>query len=474
MHSIKEKGLIALQLITLDELKRIKEGRILTWYGEKPVKYIINNPEEISEHCLYFYSGKENENSLLLKMASHNASGIVVKRPCLLDVSRWKQAGIGIIETGNTIMFQIALAKLYRTKLDIPVIQVIGSAGKTTTKDMIGAVLNAGMPALVGYKNYNTAFGAAYNLLNVREHKAVVVEAGMKSKGYMDYSSSIIKPNIAVLTSIQRAHYVLMGSIENIIEAKAEILNHLDENGVFIVNGEDENCAKFPIERFKGKVVRYGFSDKFDVWTPKVAYKDFKSYFTVISKYGKTDCVINTVGKYNVGNALAAFAVGLEVGLQPDVIRRGLAVFQPMARRLKTLPGPNGTIIIDDNFNANPDSTRLLLEDIPNFVPDKPVILIMGDVERPDDRIADYAKEVHFTIGQQAAKVNFEKFIAIGKWAKEYIAGAESEGVPPEKMKHFESVKQAADYFKSIVKPGSVLIFKASVYVSVRDLIRFL
>lgn len=464
-----------MKLITLDELKQIREGRILTWDSNKPVKYITKRFEEIDEYCLYFYSGKENEYRLLFKMVSKNASGIVVRRPCLLDVSKWKHAGIGIIETGNAIMFQIALAKLYRTKLDIPVIQVIGSAGKTTTKDMIGAVLSAGMPVLVGYKNYNTAFGAANNLLNVREHhKAVVVEAGMKSKGYMNYSSSIIKPNIAVLTSIQRAHYVLMGSIDNIIEAKAEILNHLDNDGTFIINGEDANCEKFPLERFGGRIVRYGFSDKFDVWTPSVEYKDFKSYFKVISKHGETDCVIKTVGKYNVGNALAAFAVGLELGLPPDVIRRGLAVFKPMERRLKTLPGPNHTIIIDDNFNANPDSTKLLLEEIPKFASDKPVVLVMGDVERPDNKIADYAREVHFAIGQHAAKVNFERLIAIGKWAKEYISGAKQAGAPAEKMRHFDTVDQAAHYFKSAVKPGNILIFKASVYVNVRDLLKYL
>jgi hypothetical protein len=220
VHSIKEKGLIALQFITLGELKSIKEGRILTWDGEKPVQYITKKYEEIGEHCLYFCSGNENENSLLMKTASNNASGIVVKRPCFFDVNRFKQAGIGIIETGNTIMYQIALARLYRTK------QIFRSyshrqRGEDHDKGQIGAVLAAEMPVLVGYKNYNTAFGAAYNLLNVRDyHKAVVVKPEMKSKGYMDFSSGIIKPTIAVLTSIQRAHYVLMGSIENIIDAK--------------------------------------------------------------------------------------------------------------------------------------------------------------------------------------------------------------------------------------------------------------
>lgn len=461
--------------ILISELKYIEDSKILTWDSGRPIHAIVKNPEEQEENCLYFCFEKEEESNLLKKAILHKIAGVVVPRPCVLDVEKWKEAGIGIIEVGNPVMFQIALAEIYRTKFDIPFVQVIGSAGKTTTKDMVGAVLNAGMQALVGYKNYNTAYGAASNILNLREgHRAAVLEAGMKSLGYMRYCSGIIKPNIAVLTSIQRAHYVSMGSLENIIEAKAEILDYLDENGVLIVNGEDGNCSKFPVQKYKGRVLRYGFSDKYALWASHIVCRDFKTYFTVNGRGKPFDCIIHTVGKYNVGNALAAILVGLELNMKPEDIRRGLADFRPMARRLKIYHGPLNTILVDDNFNANPDSMKLLLDEIPIFAENRPVVLVMGDVERPDDAIANYAVPIHFSLGKQMARTNFNKLIAIGKWAREYVNGAESEGVPRTKMAYYESVEQAKEYFQSSIIPGSVIVFKASVYVTVRDLIQSL
>lgn len=461
--------------ILIQELQDATVCKVLTWDRNKPIKYIIKKLDELEEDSLYFYSKNDVEASLLDKMVLSKASGVVVKEPCGLDIKKWKKSGIGIIEISNPILFQIELAKIYRTKFDIPFVQVIGSAGKTTTKDMIGSVLNANMTALVGYANYNTAFGAAYNILSLRDfHKAAIVEAGMKSTGYMSICSSIIKPNIAVVTSIQRAHFVALGSIEKIIEAKAEILEYLDENGVLIINGEDNNCNKFPVYRYKGRVLRYGFSDKNDIWASDITYKNFKTYFTVLGNGIKMDCVINTVGKYNVTNALAAVLVGLEMGMSPPDICQGLADFKPMSRRLKVYKGPYDTILVDDNFNANPDSTKLLLEEIPKFSENRPIMLVMGDVERPDDQIKQYAEEVHFNIGQQIAQINFYKLIAIGKWSKEYVRGAESEGIPLSKMEYFETVEQAENYFKASIIPGSVIIFKASVYVTVRSLIKSL
>jgi UDP-N-acetylmuramyl pentapeptide synthase len=101
--------------------------------------------------------------------------------------------------------------------------------------------------------------------------------------------------------------------------------------------------------------------------------------------------------------------------MDPKDIRQGLADFEPMARRIKVYDGPCNTILVDDNFNANPDFTQLLLEEIPKFTENRPIMLVMGDVERPDDQIKQYAEAVHFIIGQQIARINFDKLIAIGK-----------------------------------------------------------
>jgi UDP-N-acetylmuramoyl-tripeptide--D-alanyl-D-alanine ligase len=474
INNIVVRGAVKMKKILIHELIDLTNGKVLTW-GNRPIKHIVKNPDELEENCLYFCFEKNEEASLLEKMVLCNASGVVVRMPCSFVIERWQESGIGVIEVDNSIMFQIALAKVYRMKFNIPFVQVIGSAGKTTTKDMIGSVLKAGMPALVGYGNYNTAFGAASNILGLKDfHKAAVIEAGMKSSGYMSFISSMIKPSIAVLTSIQRAHYVTLGSIETIIEAKAEILKYLDPNGMLIINGEDNNCNRFPVNRYQGRVLRYGFSAQYDLWASDITYHKFKTYFVARGKGIKIDCVINTVGKYNVANALAAVLVGLELKMEPEAIRRGLADFKPMARRLKIYQGPFNTILVDDNFNANPDSTQLLLEEIPKFTENRPIMLVMGDIERPDDQIKQYAEAVHFTIGQQLARINFDKLIAVGKWAKEYVKGAQSKGISQSKMEYFETVAQAEKYFQALIIPGSVIIFKASVYVAVRNLIKSL
>lgn len=462
--------------ISLNELRGIIDGKVITWNDNQSAEYFSEQPEEPIAKSLYFlFEGCDDEDELLIKLRRNNAAGVIVKKPHDFNINRWRASKISIIEVESLTETYLALSKHYRDQFNIPFIEVIGSSGKTTTKEMIGAILNAKIPTLVGYDNYNAPSGVAYNIFSLRkDHKAAVLEVGMKGEGIMRLSTELIRPHIGVLTSIHRAHYVSLGSIENIIEAKAEILECLDENGVLIMNGEDENCAKFPIDRYKGRILNFGFSDKFDLWASNIKYKDFKTYFEAKGKGINIKCTLNTVGKYNVANALAAILVGLFLGLSSEDIAKGLADFEPINGRLKVHNGPNNTILVNDNFNANPDSTKLLLEEIPKFIGDRPIMLIMGDMERPDEEISKYARETHFSIGKQLSKINFEQLIAIGKWAKEYVNGAKSKGVPEWKMIYYETVEEAEEHFKATLIPGSIIIFKASAYVPVRHLIRSL
>lgn len=460
----------------LEDLKALIDGKVILWNDNQSVEYFSEQPEEPVENSLYFlFEGCDNEDKLLKKLIKNNTTGVIVKRPHNLNTNKWKDAKLVIIEVESLTETYLTLSKVYRAQFKIPFIEVIGSSGKTTTKEMIGAVLNAKIPTLVGYNNYNAPSGVAYNIFSIREnHKAAVLEVGMKGEGIMRLSSKLIRPNIGVLTSIHRAHFVSLGSIDNIIEAKAEILDCLDENGVLIINGEDENCCRFPVERYKGKILKFGFSNKFDLWASNIKYKDFRTYFQAKGKGINIKCTLNTVGKYNVANALAAILVGLHLGLKAEDIAKGLVSFEPINGRLKVHDGPYNTILVNDNFNANPDSTKLLLEEVPKFTGDRPIMLIMGDMERPDEEISKYAKEAHFSIGEQLSKINFDYLIAIGKWAKQYVKGAKSKGVSEGKMAYFETVEEAEEYFKEAIIPGSVIIFKASLYVPIRHLIKSL
>lgn len=460
-----------------NELEKIMNGKIITWTNNRLIEIFAEQPDdEPLPNSLYFlFDGYDDEDSLLKKLKQYNVSGIVVRKHHNLNIEKWKNAKIGVIEVSHLTDSYIELCKVYRSQFNIPFIEVIGSSGKTTTKEMIGAILNEKISTLVGYKNYNAPSGIAYNIFNIRdEHQAAVLEVGMKAEGIISYCSDIVKPNIGVITSIHRSHFVSMGSIENIISAKSEILNYLPEDGILIINGEDENCSKVPLYKFKGEVLRFGFLSKFDIWASDIEYKNFKTYFKAHIKELEIDCVINTVGKYNVANALAAILVGLKLGLNPEEIVEGLSRFEPLNGRLKIYKGIKNTTLIDDNFNANPDSTKLLIQEVPKFTKDSTLIFILGDMENPDDKIREYARKVHFMIGEELSRIEAYRIIAIGKWALEYVNGAMSKGVPQSKIVYFKNVESAGKYLLKILIPNSIILFKASVYTQLKDLIKLL
>lgn len=460
---------------TVQELAEAMEGKLLTEDFQRPVLRIRNDYQTPMSYCLYFlFNRMVDEDARLSHLVRRRATCIAVKQGHFLTLRKWASAGIDVIQVDNNQAYY-RLAAYYRRKFGVPVVEVIGSSGKTTTKDMIGSVLQAQYPTLISLKNKNHPRGVANNIFRLNEkHRACVFEVGMSKLGEMDFSSNLVKPDIAVLTSLQRAHISRLGTMENIIKAKSEILNHLAKDGCLIMNGEDANCEKFPVRHYSGEVLRFGLSPKHDIWASNIVMKDERTYFTAHVKDMEFDCVIHAFGNYNVGNALSAIMVGLRQGLQPDVIIQGLARFRPFFARQQIEHGPQGITVVNDNFNANPDSVRLLIEAIPEFVKDRPLILVMGDMEGPRIEFEAYNRQVHYEIGRQIGQMQFHKLIAIGKWAAEYADGARDEGSPSAKISYFQTVPEAERELLDALVANSVILFKASPYVRVRDLIEVL
>lgn len=365
----------------------------------------------------------------------------------------------------------MALACHHRRKIKIPRVQVIGSSGKTTTKEMIGAVLRQKYNTLLTRGNHNAPTGVARTLLQLRKHhEAAVLEVGMKSFGIMRQSTRMIRPTIGVVTSIHEAHRARFAFIQGIIRAKAEMLEYLAQDGTLIINGYDKYSSKYPYRRFKGKVVRFGFSPDCDIWASDVKRKGLTTRFIIHTREYWFPCMINIIGRYNVGNALAAAAVGLELGLKPEEISRGLASFYPVRSRLRVFQRNDGATIIDDNYNANPESTRLLVEELISLAEKQQVLLVLGDMERPSRDIEKYARRVHRQIGRQLAQGNFTHVLAVGLWAKEYLNGAIEAGFPREKITYYRTVQAAEKHFKSLLTPETIAVLKASPYTRLRQL----
>ncbi|OPJ56813.1 UDP-N-acetylmuramoyl-tripeptide--D-alanyl-D-alanine ligase [Alkalithermobacter paradoxus] len=459
---------------SVNQISQIIKGNIIYWDNNKYISSFVEEFVAPKSSCLYFLLYESiNEDKLLQSLVKNNASGIVIRSHHKLNMQKWIDANIGIIEVDSVREAYLSSAKFYRFQFNIPFIQVVGSSGKTSTKDMIGYILNESIDTLVGAKNYNAPSGVAYNIFNLDDkHKAAVLEAGMKGLGIISLSSDIISPSIGVITCINSSHISNLGSMENIIKAKGEILDYLGEDSTLIINGEDENCKKLPLHKFKGKMLTFGFSDSNDIWASDIKYENFKTFFTANFNNMKLDCVINTFGKYYVLNSLAAIMVGITLGLSRCDIYRGLSKFNLPPARQELLVGINNSFIINDNFNGNPDSTKSLIMELPNISKDHPLILVMGDIEKDTASLEEYAVKSHFMLGEEISKLNFHRLIAVGKWAKHYIDGALNKGIDQEKLSYYKTVEDAqADIINSII-PGSIILFKAhSSYVDFQNLI---
>jgi UDP-N-acetylmuramyl pentapeptide synthase len=458
--------------ISLDKLASQMHGQILLRNGVHKIPFDVSMTSYGPLKSITFLPKPLlNEAAFRKKLENCGVRCVVISSSTTLKIRKWKSTGIAVIQVVKIQRAFRMLSRLYRAQFSIPFIQVIGSSGKTTTTGMIHSILNEKFHALSTLENTNSPTGVAYNLFRLNHtHHAAVLEAGMKAPGIMKLSSALIRPDIAVVTSIHRAHLLRLGSIRNIIAAKAEVLKSLSPRGTLIINWADPNCHKFPLHEHSGRILRYGFSNRCDLWVSDIKRRGISTAFTVHFGNVNFNCLINTIGNYNVGNALAAVAVGLTLRMNTAQIIHGLEQFQPSEGRLRVHPQPNGSIIIDDNFNANPDSTRMLIDELINLAQEYSVVLVIGDMERPSRNIQKYARKVHFNVGHHLAQGNFKHVLAIGRWAGEYVKGAVKAGFPADKINHYRNVADAQKQFNDLLTPDAIMVLKASPYTSLNSL----
>lgn len=462
-----------MEILIQDVVKTI-DGNLIYWDETKHISSFVDFFDTPIKNCLYFLSKyEEDEDALITRLKNSEISGIVSKAIYEYNYDKWKEANIGVIEVKTISEAYYMAAAFYRQLFNIPFIEVTGSSGKTTTKEMISCILKQELETLESYENYNAPSGVAYNIFQLNDsHKACVLEAGMKGLGIINLSSWMIKPDIGIITSIQRAHLVSLGSIDKIIEAKAELLSNIKSNGYLLINGDDENIKKIPLKDFHGQIYRFGFSKYNDIYATDIEYKNNKTYF-IANFYGyQMQCMINTFGKYNVANALAAIFVGLLLGVSKPNIVKGLSQFYPIKRHQEIINGINYSQIIFDNFNANPESTIQLIEEIPLISNSKKLVLIFGDIERPDDEIKDYAKKIHYEIGEKLSKINFDYLIGIGKWSIEYIKACENVGINRNKLIYFSTIDEVNENIVKYIEKNSLVILKAQkAYVDLKSVL---
>ena len=354
----------------------------------------------------------------------------------------------------NTLKGLQDLAHFHRHRFTIPIIAITGSNGKTTTKDMTAAALSSRLRVLKTQANYNNEIGLSLTLLQLtKEHQAAVVEMGMRGRGEIAGLAQIADPTVAIVTNVGETHLELLGSLENIAAAKAELVDAVGMNVISLLNADNEFVYEMH-HKAKGQVVYFGTNSRADIKAQKIQSGEDGVAFECTTEKGSFPVFLPIPGRHNVYNALAAIAAGLALGLTQNDIVAGLAGLSLSSMRLSVAQYGDYTVI-NDAYNASPMSVTAALDALKDVAKNRK-IAVLGDMLE----LGDVAVEAHRNVGKKVAKDKVDVLVTIGELAGHIAAAAIEYGAPT--VIACESHAAAKKALKRNLEQGDTILIKGS------------
>jgi len=365
-----------------------------------------------------------------------------------------------------------AIAKLsahIRTLMSgVEVIGITGSSGKTSTKDMIGQILSHAGITHAPAGSLNNELGLPLTLLSSpSDVKYLVAEMGMRGLGHISHLCSIAKPSIGVITNVGHAHIGEVGSIEGIAKAKSELVSSIPASGVVVLNADDERVLAMR-QLTSATVFTYGFSKTADVRAENLQLTSYGSYsFDLVYRSDRYSASIPILGEHNVLNALAAAAVGIAVGMDVKDISRALTTLKQMSKwRMEVHQIPGNLTIINDAYNANPESMSAALHTLTAIPATGRSLAILGKMHE----LGEASDAIHAQLAKLAIDLGVSQVVAVGELAKCYalpaldspVSARDSFDSKNQKSVWLPDFQAACDYIVNQVNSGDVLLFKAS------------
>ncbi|MFJ6684927.1 UDP-N-acetylmuramoyl-tripeptide--D-alanyl-D-alanine ligase [Streptomyces werraensis] len=362
-----------------------------------------------------------------------------------------------------------ALARHVVRRLGATLVALTGSAGKTSTKDLIAQVLQSKAPTVFTPGSLNNEIGLPLTALTATEEtKFLVLEMGARGIGHIRYLTGLTPPRIGLVLNVGSAHIGEFGGREQIAQAKGELVEALppaEEGGVAILNADDP-YVRAMASRTKAKVILFGESDEADVSAENVRLTDSgQPSFRLHTPSGASDVTMRLYGEHHVSNALAAAAVAHELGMSADEIARALSEAGSLSRwRMEVTERPDGVTVVNDAYNANPESMKAALR----------ALAAMGEASRARGgrtwavlgkmaELGDEALAEHDAVGRLAVRLNVSKLVAVGGREAAWLQlGAYNEGSWGEESVHVSDAQAAVDLLRSELRPGDVVLVKAS------------
>ena len=375
-------------------------------------------------------------------------------------------AGIPVIEVDDTLHAYQEIAAGYKQKFQVKTVGVTGSVGKTSTKEMIASVLSARYNTLKNEGNLNNEIGVPQSVLRLdKNHEAAVFEMGMNHFGEISRITRVVRPDIAVITNIGVAHMEYLGSREGIRKAKLEIMEGLSTDGAMILNGDDDLLWALR-GSLSHKIIYYGIDNpECDLYAFDIKLTDKEIYFTVKTGEKHTHFRVAGYGKHTVYNALAAVAAGLASGMTGEDVKAGLQSYRADGLR-QDIISFHGITVIDDTYNANPDSMRAALSVLQSLpVKGRKIAVLGGMLE-----LGVLSWQMHVEVGKTAAQ-SADLLYVYGGDSDGFAEGARGAGLAPERIFTAATREILAAMLKKELKPGDAVLFKGSQGMKMKDVL---
>lgn len=432
---------------SINALTEIMKGHRKGKSENTAITGVSADTRKISPGDLFFcFEGEKSDGHLFAGQAIDNGAVCVVAHKEI-------KGDFPVIYVKDTLKAYGDLAKDYKSRFDVKTVGVTGSVGKTSTKEFISFLAELSGKTLKNEANFNNEIGLPLTLFNLDDtYKNLVCEMGMRGKGQIDYLCDIAKPDIAVISNISVCHIELLGSKDNIADAKCEILDNLPNDGYGVVNGDSEYLPLMK-ERCRCNFITFGEKDTNDVYIKSIEADNEGFVYSLKTPWGDMDNIfIPGICCHNVINSMPAVIAAKILGSDNKEITEKISYFKNIEKRFNIIDCGKYTVI-DDSYNASPLAVEGALKTL-NLFKNKRKIACLGEMYE----LGDLEISSHIHIGETAKKYEIDELVAIGPLAKHIIKGFDSK----EHSRYFENSVEAGEFMRTFAKENDVILVKGS------------
>ncbi len=458
-------GGVNLQNISVKDIRNLLQAELLN--GSE--KWFV-------QHAIYYHRHDLTQSNTLMfvnKSDAINWKEIDKKGPSLVISDKTSSelknalANTTVLQVKSIVQAYWKFIEYYRSLFQIPVVALTGTCGKTTTKEMIKHIASKDWNVQASVSSKNEPRQSLPYLTGIDDStQAAVFELGLGNTGNIKHQCMIYQPTIGIITNIGVHHLDGCKNLEGYIKAKSEIVEGLTEGGTLIINGDDENTKKVPLQDFKGKIITIGIQQQADYRASKIQFTKTGMRFELQMFDKKYSIFVPGYGEHQVYNALAAIAAVKEMGMTINNAISRLRTFKPMARHLEFSTGIGDCTIVDDTWTNNPTSVEAALKVLDTIGKEKKVILVLGDIKR----LGNFEEKYHREIGSMVAQRNIHTLITIGKRAEDIAKQAKKDGTNAD-VHIFTDVTGVLDVLKPKLDRDTIVLIKGP--MSSRSMIEF-